>query len=205
LVTDARPRFKRGVRLDQGSRGCQTQSRFKSGAGRSGRVPKRHCDRTSEGQWKNVSYTTGVSMRVSLRLNTFGCSRHRVASVQPGSGYRTPGRESGAAARNRRAGNTEQAVDGDADALFARCLHVPCATKQCSGLFYFLVNFGPVFVRWCKGWETVVGSVQQRGSDCVGSERRIGGAREKRQSRYRSRQRGGQGATRVGSVAQGRQ
>jgi hypothetical protein len=81
-----------------------------------------------------------------------------VASVQPGSGYRTPGRESGAAARNRRAGNTEQAVDGDADALFARCLHVPCATKQCSGLFYFLVNFGPVFVKWCKGWETVVGS-----------------------------------------------
>jgi hypothetical protein len=89
-----------------------------------------------------------------------------VASVQPGSGYRTPGRESGAAARNRRAGNTEQAVDGDADALFARCLHVPCATKQCSGLFYFLVNFGPVFVRWCKGWETVVGSGGQWWAVC---------------------------------------
>jgi hypothetical protein len=76
-------------------------------------------------------------------------------SVQPGSGYRSPGRERGAAARNRRAGNTEQAVDAEADALFARCLHVPCATKQCSGLFYFLVNFGRVFVRWCKGGETV--------------------------------------------------
>jgi hypothetical protein len=62
-------------------------------------------------------------------------------SVQPGSGYRTPGRERGAAARNRRAGTTEQAVDAEADALFARCLHVPCATKQCSGLFLFFGEF----------------------------------------------------------------